>query len=97
MNRNAARDALKLNRENEMMNTDDLRYYTGIGTGYSQEIMMQRAADEIDRLRAECTILRQSIRQTLDENSHLADGENCTLIGLKQALRKVGTPWEGDE
>lgn len=36
-----------------MLNTDDLRHYTGIGTGYSPEMMMQRAADEIDRLR-EC-------------------------------------------
>jgi hypothetical protein len=40
--------------------------------------------------------LRQAIRKTLNENSHLADGENCTLIVLKQALRKVGTPWAGD-
>lgn len=35
-----------------MLNTDDLRHYTGIGTGYSPEMMMQRAADEIERLRA---------------------------------------------
>lgn len=34
-----------------MLITDDLRYYTGVGTGYSPEMMMQRAADEIDRLR----------------------------------------------
>jgi hypothetical protein len=36
-----------------MLNTDDLRHYTGIGTGYSPEMMMLRAADEIDRLRAD--------------------------------------------
>ena len=35
-----------------MLNTDDLRYYTGIGTGYTAEAMLKRAADEIDRLRA---------------------------------------------
>jgi hypothetical protein len=34
-----------------MLNTDDLRYYTDVGTGYSQDAMMIRAADEIDRLR----------------------------------------------
>lgn len=30
--------------------------------------------------------LQDAIRQTLDENRHLADGENCTLLVLKQAL-----------
>ncbi len=30
-----------------------------------------------------------AIEQTLDENGHLADGENCTLIVLKKALVKV--------
>ena len=34
---------------------------------------------EIERLRA-------AIQQTLDENGHLADGDNCTLIALKLAL-----------
>lgn len=31
--------------------------------------------------------LRAAIQQTLDENGHLADGENCTLIVLKRALK----------
>lgn len=35
--------------------------------------------DEID-------ILRAAIRKTLDENGHLADGDNCTLIELKRAI-----------
>lgn len=34
---------------------------------------------EIDRLRA-------AIEQTLDENGHLADGDNCTLIVLKRSV-----------
>ena len=39
-----------------------------------------RAADaEIERLRA-------AIKETLDKNGHLADGENCTLIDLKRAI-----------
>ena len=33
--------------------------------------------------------LLAAVEQTLDENGHLADGENCTLIVLKKALVKV--------
>lgn len=31
-----------------------------------------------------------AIETTLDENGHLADGDNCTLIALKRVLSKVG-------
>lgn len=34
--------------------------------------------------------LRAAIRMTLDENRHLADGEDCTLINLKRALGGKG-------
>ena len=34
-----------------MLSTDDLRYHTEIGTGYSKDAMMEKAATEIDRLR----------------------------------------------
>ena len=37
------------------------------------------AASEIRKLRA-------AINLTLNENSHLADGENCSLIELKRAV-----------
>ena len=30
--------------------------------------------------------LERCIRRTLEENAHLADGDNCTLIGLKNVL-----------
>ena len=53
--------------------------------------------DTVEELHDEGMLLRQAIKQTLDENGHLADGENCTLIVLKRALRAVGTPWAGDE
>ena len=33
------------------------------------------------------TRLEDAIKTTLDENGHLADGDNCTLIILKRALR----------
>ena len=48
-------------------------------------------------LQAKIDSLLQAIRQTLDENGHLADGENCTLIVLKRALREIGVPWKDDE
>lgn len=37
------------------------------------------AADRIEALES-------AITKTLDENGHLADGENCTLIDLKRAM-----------
>ena len=45
--------------------------------------------DEVSRLRG-------AIGKTLDANCHLADGENCTLLSLKVALRESGSPWSGD-
>lgn len=30
--------------------------------------------------------LESAIRKTIDDNRHLADGDNCTLIDLKKAL-----------
>lgn len=43
--------------------------------------------EQAERQRAE---LAESIRLTLDENGHLADGDVCTLKRLKDALAKVG-------
>ena len=39
-------------------------------------------------LERELAILRDAVAQTLRENAHLADGENCTLIRLKRSLAK---------
>ena len=54
-------------------------------------------AKRIDSLMVELNIARErsrgitrledAIKTTLDENGHLADGDNCTLIILKRALR----------
>lgn len=54
-------------------------------------------ADAIEDIHDSNMVLLKAIRQTLDENSHLADGDNCVLIYLKRALRKVGTPWKGEQ
>ena len=40
----------------------------------------------IEQTIAEVELLRAAIVQTLNENAHLADGDNCTLIALKRAL-----------
>jgi len=50
----------------------------------------------VEELHDDAMTLRKAIRETLDDNSYLADGEICTLIKLKRALRDVGTPWAGD-
>lgn len=42
-----------------------------------------RYADELEQERKRLTA---AIQHTLDENGHLADGENCTLIALKRAV-----------
>jgi len=39
------------------------------------------------KLKAENERLRTAIEETLEENGHLADGDICTLIKLKQALK----------
>ena len=44
----------------------------------------QRFADFARKLEREIQMLRAAIQQTLDENGHLADGDNCTLIVLKR-------------
>jgi hypothetical protein len=41
---------------------------------------------ELNRLNDHIQWIENAIRKTLDENRHLADGENCTLIELKKAL-----------
>jgi hypothetical protein len=43
------------------------------------QALKKEAAMEIERLRA-------AIAKTLNENGHLADGDNCTLIALKRAV-----------
>ena len=47
------------------------------------------AWDDNDLLAANKEIeqLKQAIRTTLDNNRHLADGEDCTLIELKRAMK----------
>ena len=41
--------------------------------------------DDRDLL-AEIARLRSAIKNTIESNLHLADGDNCTLIELKRAI-----------
>ena len=72
-------------------------YYSGTGhrrykrastrSGPGEPLCFVSVADYALRRRdAEIAKLRHAIQKALDENSHLADGENCTLIILKRAL-----------
>lgn len=45
-----------------------------------------RLANQVTETVAENLLLKKAIRQTLEENRHLADGENCTLKRLKDAV-----------
>jgi hypothetical protein len=46
---------------------------------------MRAAKSTIERLVS-------AIEKTLDENGHLADGDNCTLINLKRAIENRQPP-----
>jgi hypothetical protein len=41
---------------------------------------------ELEEAKERIKHLESAIRKTLDDNRHLADGDNCTLIDLKKAL-----------
>lgn len=68
-----------------MLNTDDLRHYTGVGTGYSPEVMMQRAADEIDGLRRTAIQLLEILRKWEPDNSFDTDRQK-----ILNAMYQVG-------
>ena len=60
------------------------------GSDYGSVEIAEILSAEVERLRA-------AICQTLDANGHMADGDVCTLLPLKLALRESGAPWDGDE
>lgn len=45
---------------------------------------------ELRNLQFENFRLREAICRTLQENKHLADGEDCTLIHIKRAMQSNG-------
>jgi hypothetical protein len=45
-------------------------------------------ANQVTELVTKNLRLKKAIRQTLEENSHMADGDNCTLKRLKDAVNE---------
>jgi len=45
---------------------------------------------DITAANKEIARLRRAIQETLTDNRHLADGDNCTLIKLKRAMSPTG-------
>lgn len=45
-----------------------------------------RAIDKVCEMAEKYLVLYEAAHETLDENGHLADGENCTLFKLKKAV-----------
>lgn len=45
----------------------------------------------VEELTARETKLTHAITATLEENAHLADGDNCVLVLLKQVLSELNT------
>ena len=67
---------------------DHFESYTG---GYVDKVecksIAEDADDRIASQQREIDELKSAIRETLIENANLADGDNCTLIKLKNVLR----------
>ncbi len=50
------------------------------------EASLEHTAGYLGAVLEENERLRNAIIKTIEENRHLADGENCTLIHLKRAI-----------
>jgi hypothetical protein len=48
-----------------------------------------RLADVSRMMEHQRNELIRAIKQTLKKNMHLADGDDCTLIDLKNAIKKI--------
>jgi hypothetical protein len=82
---------------------------TGLSTFTTPVSVMYRLRDEVNTLRAELKseqekalewfiefhALKNAVDETLEENRHLADGDNCTLKKLKDAYAKAKSAGHG--
>jgi hypothetical protein len=48
--------------------------------------LVETQEEVISRQRNQITDLTEAIRETLEDNANLADGDDCTLIKLKKAI-----------
>ncbi len=76
---------------------DDERYRKNDLDDADAVDIMQQYADVIKDLATQNGKLVETIRQTVANNLHLADGNNCTLIRLTTVLKELGiNPTNGD-
>lgn len=68
-----------------MLNTDDIRHHTEVGTGYSKDAILAKAADEIDGLRETMMDLLHLLRKW--EPRHASGDDRRTIL---QAMYQVG-------
>ena len=62
--------------------------------GFAEQAAFQRdarlgALKELAKVEGQRNELLAACLKTLSDNGHLADGDNCTLIDIKQAVRSV--------
>ena len=62
------------------------RAQDGVVTEWMGVEMNNETVAEALRWKRRAMAYEQAIRETLEDNGHLADGENCTLIKLKRVL-----------
>ncbi len=60
-------------------------------------IRVRRAKQQMMASRRELNNLRKGIKECLTENCHLADGEICTLAGLKKLVPEWEAEFGGEE
>ena len=73
----------------ESIQGDGSLYVSNITIAKTALKIAREASDLPEQLAAANTRIEELLRaihKTLDENGHLADGDNCTLIDLKAAL-----------
>lgn len=56
------------------------------GTAINESNIIRDLLAECERMENRIAALETAITKTLNENGHLADGDNCSLIDLKRTM-----------
>lgn len=71
-----------------------------VNSGVQFEMLIDNAMKNLNGLKGDFKLLLDvaiAARQTLDENLHLADGDNCTLKDLRDAYLKIDPNWDKEQ
>lgn len=71
----------------EMLEKETESFYAALRTAVSRARHQTRTNQELNAAQEALRSYEEAMYRTIDENRHLADGEDCTLIHLKRALR----------